>query len=637
MFHSRNLECKKPYGAIPAGETVFFSTFPKRERGIESITLWIAEDGQEPQAIPMQWHELIGARDQYCATFTPPHPGLYWYYFTIDLPTGPRYCARGYGGRSELIEALGDRYQLTVYDPQYTVPRWFGEGITYQIFPDRFCRDKLPSLPTGEGISPRVLHENWNDTPVYQPNAYGEIQNNDFFGGTIRGVITKLDYLESLNVRTIYFNPIFQSSSNHRYDTGDYKRVDPLLGCQADFEELCEQATQRGMRVILDGVFNHTGYDSRYFNGRGTYHTIGAYQSKESPYYRWYEFQEWNQKYGCWWGIYTLPQVNEMDESYLHYIIDNANSVIRYWLRLGASGWRLDVADELPDAFIQRLNRAVKQENPEAVIIGEVWEDASNKISYSQRRRYFQGHELDGVMNYPLRSAILAFLNGGTAEHFAETMECLRENYPKEVFYNGMNIISTHDTPRALTLLGIPESDFPSSKEARAAYILPEERLQSARNRLKLAAVLQFTMPGSPTIYYGDEAGVQGFEDPLNRRTYPWGAEDRDLLNFYRRLCHLRAESMALSRGELRFCTRGNAKGALLQFERLYEEARLVILVNRGHKNAHALIDAVYAVDMLTEKGFDSPGRLGMNITVPPETAYILRCFGSLELDKRKG
>lgn len=628
MYHSRNQLCKTPYGAVAAGQTIVFSAYPERERGTERILLWIGRDGEEPDAIPMRWHGLAGSRDRYSVNYTPETPGLYWYYFTLDTADGPRYVVRGYGGRCEIDDTLRDRYQLTVYDGSYKSPAWFGEGVTYNIFPDRFCRDRAPVQPEGEGVAERVLHQNWDDTPVYQPDSNGEILNNDFFGGTLRGILQKLDYLESLYVRTIYLNPIFQAYSNHRYDTGDYKRIDPLLGCEKDFRELCAQAAKRGMRIVLDGVFNHTGYDSRYFNARGRYQGEGAYQSQQSPYYDWYDFQQWPDKYSSWWGIYTLPQTNETNESYLSYIIDDADSVVRRWLRLGASGWRLDVADELPDSFIARLNAAARREKPDAVIIGEVWEDASNKIAYSERRRYFQGGELDSVMNYPLRDAILAYLGGGTAEHFAETMECIRENYPHDVFYSLMNIIGTHDTPRALTVLGITQEEWKLSREERAAFTLPPERIESARKRLKLAAVLQFTMPGSPTIYYGDEVGLQGFEDPFNRRTYPWEREDRDLLAFYRRLCMLRAESETLAKGELRFL---RSNGSLLRYERRTAHARLVIMVNRGHQEVKAHVDALYAVDMIDGfKEFTETDSRGLRVTVPPETALILRCGGTL-------
>jgi len=556
----------------------------------------------------------------------PPHPGLYWYYFTVDCPDGPRYISRGYGGRCEIIDSLGDKYQLTVYDPDYHPPAWFGKGITYNIFPDRFRRHQPPRQPEGEGIAPRELHERWEGVPVYLPNEQGEVLNNDFFGGTIKGVTQSLDYLESLHVSTIYFNPVFQAYSNHRYDTGDYKLIDPMLGTEEDFKELCLEAGRRNMRVVLDGVFNHTGSDSRYFNAAGRYNSLGAHQSRESPYINWFDFKHWPDDYGSWWGIRTLPQVNELEPSYLNYIVEDEDSVVKRWLRLGASGWRLDVADELPDEFIKRVNAAAKSEKPDAIIIGEVWEDASNKISYSERRRYFQGGELDSVMNYPLRNAILSFLNGGTAEHFAETMECIKENYPREVFYNLMNVIGTHDTQRALTMLGVSDEEHRLNREGKANYRLPPERLENAKNRLRLAAVIQFTMPGSPTIYYGDEVGMQGFEDPLNRGPFPWGSEDREILNFYRRLCAIRAESRSLTEGELRFL---KCEGALLQYERSTLESRIVILVNRGRQELSTRLDCDFAVNIIDGRELGQPGDGELFICVPSETAYIVRCFGS--------
>ena len=189
-------------------------------------------------------------------------------------------------------------FQLTVFDGSYKVADWFGKGITYNIFPDRFCRTQVP--PKEGYRAPRVVHENWNDIPVYLPNEKGEILNNDFFGGSIQGVISKLDYLESLHVQTIYFNPIFEAFSNHRYDTGNYKCIDPMMGTEEDFKTLCAEAKKRGMRVVLDGVFSHNGYDSLYFNARGHYDSVGAYQSQQSPYYSWYEFSHWPDQYGSW-------------------------------------------------------------------------------------------------------------------------------------------------------------------------------------------------------------------------------------------------------------------------------------------------------------------------------------------------
>lgn len=619
VYCSRLEACKSPYGAVPAGEQIKLCIYPRRGAGMLSGVLVLCADGQPEKTYPLVWNGYEGSRDCYCVTVTVEEPGLYWYYFQVKTAQRVHYICRGAGCKSDVLSELGERFQLTVFDGAYEVASWFGEGITYNIFPDRFRRTEVPAAQ--DYRSPRHVHTDWSETPVYLPDERGEIWNNDFFGGNLRGVIEKLDYLESLHVRTLYFNPMFEAFSNHRYDTGDYKTIDPMMGTQQDFEQLCAQAKKRGMRVILDGVFSHTGYDSKYFNARGRYDSVGAYQAKESPYYDWYDFSNWPNEYSAWWGIYTLPQVNEMNEKYLDYIIEGEDSVIRHWLRAGASGWRLDVADELPDAFIEKLSSAARETKADALIVGEVWEDASNKISYGERRKYFQGGELDSVMNYPLRDGIMAYLSGSAAEDFAEKMELLRENYPRAVFYNLMNIIGTHDTPRAITVLGADPSDWGASRDHRANTSLEGEALAQAKQLLQMAAVIQFTMPGSPTIYYGDEAGQQGYEDPFNRRTYPWGAEDQELLAFYRTLCGIRAQSTALCAGELHFL---EAQGGTLLYERSCADERILIAVNRGTQPVHyALQDTCTAVCLLTGEAFADEDTLVL--ALPAQSARIYR------------
>lgn len=624
LYQSRVEDYKTPYGAVSAGECVRISIFPRRSEAVTQAMFLLAADGEPPKAYPMRWDGLFGDRDRYTITFPAGDPALYWYSFTICSRRGLRFINCGSGGVGVESASEGTRFQLTVYDGTYQVASWFGKGITYNIFPDRFARAAVADI-AGRKRACRV-HENWDDIPEYRPDEHGEILNNDFFGGNLRGVIEKLDYLESLHVRTLYFNPMFEAFSNHRYDTADYKHIDPFLGCEADFRELCAQAKKRGMRVILDGVFSHTGYDSVYFNARGHYDSVGAHQSKDSPYYEWYDFSRWPDEYSSWWGIYTLPQVNEMNAKYLGYIIENTDSVIRHWLDAGASGWRLDVADELPDAFIERLSRAAREQKPDALIVGEVWEDASNKISYDVRRRYFQGGELDSVMNYPLRDGVLAFLAGSPAEQLAERMETLRENYPREVFYNLMNIIGTHDTPRVLTVLGVDDTVWRESRDWRAQFRLEGEALTLAKRRLRMAAVLQFTMPGSPTIYYGDEAGLQGFEDPFNRRTYPWGHEDTEILEFYRRLCTVRDVEQTLRTGELRFL---EAAGDLLIYVRETASDRLLIAVNRGDKPLSRDYECAAADDLLNGQRYEQPG--GVTLHFAPVSAGIYRMIDGRE------
>ncbi|MDR3207419.1 MAG: glycoside hydrolase family 13 protein, partial [Oscillospiraceae bacterium] len=500
LFNSRDAAYKTPFGAVTAGADVTLTIRAPRALAVSEAMLCVAfEFDRETLERPMRWLGLDGDHDRYAVTLpTGGRLGPVWYYFSLkrfDRPT--MYIGRDAhagNGACVLTAELPPTFLQVVYDGAYHVPDWYGRGVTYHIFPDRFHRLKTPD-PAGLA-GRRTVHKNWNDTPDYLPDENGEIHNRDFFGGSLAGVAAKLPYLQGLGVTTLYFSPIFEAASNHRYDTADYRAVDPMLGSEKDFTALCRKAEDLGIRVMLDGVFNHTGYDSRYFNGRGTYPEPGAHQSKDSPYYPWYEFQEWPFTYDSWWGIYTLPQVNEMCPDYTRFIFDGPDSVIRHWLRAGASGWRLDVADELPDEFIAGLRAAARAEKPDAVVIGEVWEDATTKVAYDRRRRYLLGHELDGVMNYPLRNALLGYLLGGDAVRFRDEMESLRENYPKPAFYSLMNIIGTHDTPRALTVLGAEGPEYQLPREGRAAFrMAPEQRARAAR-RLKLGALVQFAFPG---------------------------------------------------------------------------------------------------------------------------------------------
>ncbi len=623
IYYARDLACKTPYGAVSAGEEITFSLYPPRSAGTEELSLFIAQEDniKEQHRIRLKWCGLDGASDCYRCTYRPIQPGLYWYYFRMQNQEGTFYISRGFGGVDAIGLELADRFQITVYDGAYAAPDWFGKGITYNIFPDRFWRTQVPSA-TGYRAE-RVVHESWDEIPNFKPNAQGEILNNDFFGGNLKGIQEKLPRLAALSVRTMYLNPIFEAFSNHRYDTGDYKKIDPMLGTEEDFAALCDAAEHYGIRIVLDGVFNHTGFDSAYFNGYGHYETTGAFQSQASVYAGWYDFQEWPQKYSAWWGILTLPQVNERNTDYQQYIVQDTDSVVRHWLRKGAAGWRLDVADELPDDFIAALNQAARSEKADALVLGEVWEDASNKIAYEERRRYFQGGELDSVMNYPLRDAILQYLSEGHAEYFAEAMETLRENYPKDVFFNLMNIIGTHDTPRILSVLGSDDGVWKWDKAKRAEYTLQAQEYERGVKKLKIAATIQFTMPGSPCIYYGDEVGMQGYEDPLNRRTYPWGREDAAIFVFYQQLCAIRADSIALQEGELQFL---RAEADVLVFARKAMEECMVIAVNRGASAQSICLPFAAVYNVQSQELWTEADKDGIIIAVEGESAQILRC-----------
>ena len=547
----------------------------------------------------------------------PAEPDLVWYFLRFRFADGSTqdYGAEGFVPAGSAVPP----FQLTVYDAAAPTPDWFGRGVTYQIFPDRFCRLEPPE-PKGM-IGNRWVHENWNEPMAYQPED-GVITNRDFFGGSLKGILSRLDYLESLSVSTVYLNPIFEAASNHRYDTCDYCKIDPMLGTEQDFRLLCSEAAKRGIRVILDGVFNHTGNGSRYFNACGWYDSLGAAQSKDSPWYEWYDFTHWPDQYSSWWGIDTLPQVRESVPSYMDFIIQSADSVVRRWLRAGASGWRLDVADELPDTFIEALRNAAVEEKSDAIVIGEVWEDGSNKIAYGQRRRYLLGHETHGLMNYPFRVSAIAWLQGGDAAAFMETMETIREHYPPAAFYSSLNSLGTHDNPRILTLLGQSEDLSRHDRDWRAHYRLSHAERQRAVRRLKLASTLLYAFPGSPTVFYGDEAGLEGCEDPFNRGTFPWGHEDAVLLHHYRTLGRLRSTRLSLQKGAIEYL---RAEGGLLVFLRRWENEVTLAALNNGPA-AQALElpwSGAMAIDALSRQQFAVHDGV-LKITLPPEDGVLL-------------
>lgn len=612
IYHPRLAQYKQPFGAVPLAATVSFAVgLPAGAVGCTLSTRREFSGGTAEYAM------TAAAGGWRCTYTAPAEPELVWYSFRFRFADGSeaRYGADGFVQEGAPLAP----FQLTVYDGSAETPAWFGEGVTYQIFPDRFCRLEPPD-PAGM-IGRRWVHENWNELMAYEPED-GIITNRDFFGGSLRGILSRLDYLESLSVSTLYLNPIFEAASNHRYDTCDYKKIDPMLGTEQDFKLLCREAAKRGIRILLDGVFNHTGSASRYFNADGYYDTLGAAQSQDSPWYEWYDFSHWPDRYSSWWGVDTLPQVRESAPSYVNYIIEDPDSVVRRWLRAGASGWRLDVADELPDSFIAKLRAAAVEEKADAVVIGEVWEDGSNKIAYGERRKYLLGHETHGLMNYPFRVAAIAWLQGGDARDFMETMETIREHYPPAAFYSALNSLGTHDNPRILTLCGQSEDLSGKSREWRAHFRLSRAERQRGIRRLKLASTLLYAFPGSPTVYYGDEAGMEGCEDPFNRGTFPWDREDPLLLSHYRTLGRLRKERPSLRRGDLRYL---RAEGGLLMFTRQYGDETTLIALNNGPAavELHLPWERPMAEDALTRQKFAA--RSGaLHITLPAENGIVL-------------
>lgn len=573
-FNSRNQIHKSKFGALKEGEHIVFKVILPRSLNCSGVDLVIKSDKGENRYFPMNWLSMEGNDQEWWALgYTAENADIYFYHFEYNTPWGRTKILHNGSCLGSLSQGSNE-WQLTVYSKDFSTPDWLKGGVFYQIFPDRFnCSGKAKkNVP-----SDRVLRKDLDGEPEWRPTKEGKVLNNDYFCGDLKGIEEKLGYLSSLGVTCIYLNPIFESQSNHRYDTSDYSKIDSLLGNEKDFESLCKSAVKLGISIILDGVFSHTGDDSIYFNKYGRYDNLGAYQSKDSKYYDWYKFVNYPEQYHSWWGISILPEIKEESPSFIEFIAGE-NGIARKWLRKGARGWRLDVADELPDIFLDEFRKAVKAENSEALVLGEVWEDASNKFSYGERRRYFGGKQLDSVMNYPFAEAINSFIRSGKVEGFSDKILTILENYPKCCVDVLMNHIGTHDTMRAITCLAGESCEY-RDRQWQSEHFLSEMQYSLGVKLMKLASVIQFTLPGIPCVYYGDEAGMEGYKDPFNRKFYPWGKENEELINHYKALGKMRKSCDCLKDGE--YHTVSEMLGCLA-FVRKNNKDEIMVIVNRN-------------------------------------------------------
>lgn len=553
MHDSQSIVYRRPFGAVEEGQKVKLSIDIEKEI-VVAIEL-LQFDGTKVN-MGMEKEYLNSGNYRYSIEIdTEDALGVLGYYFILI----DGYDRVYYGNNDEHLGGIGQiytynpvPYQITIYKKS-NLPDWYKEGIIYQIFVDRFCNGN----DDGSINNPKknsFIYGRWDDTPVYIKDYQGRTIRWDFYGGNIRGIIKKLDYIKSLGVNIINLSPIFKSSSCHKYDAGDYDIIDEMFGTEEDFKELCEKAKSKDIKIILDGVFSYTSSDSRYFNKAGNYDEIGAYQSPNSKYHNWYKFNRYPYGYECWWGIEGRPNINVMHNSYIDFLVNRDDSIIKKWIDLGASGWRLNVTDELPDEFIEIIRDRLDTLDKETVLIGDVWDDASNKISYSKKRRYLYGKEIQSVTNYPLRESLINFTRGYIkSDKLKKKVMSLYENYPREVFLGNINLIGTSDTERILTVL------------------------DGNMRCLKIIVALQFTIPGVPLIYYGDETGVTGGKDPDNRKSYPWENEDVDLIGFYKRIAHIRNGQDALKKGDFNIF---DTEEDIFAFERVYENERIVVVVN---------------------------------------------------------
>ena len=574
--------------AFPSDKDVVFTVKTPRKLGAAAVVLRVNKDGESYRDVPLEYAEMKEGWDIYSVRFSPREwgleggTGLFFYEFLFLRGWDTLFTDTLNNVDFELVSGSSGKFRMLIYDKDFKTPDWFYGKVMYHVFVDRFCR--------GEGYTEdrddAVMNDDWDGGIPQFPIKRGDrYSNNVFFGGNLWGVAEKLDYLQRLGVGVIYLSPIFKAYSNHKYDTGNYLEIDKMFGGEEAFDNLIAKAKERGIRVILDGVFNHTGDDSLYFDKYGKYGGTGAYSNPDSPYINWYEFSTYPEGYKSWWGIDILPKLNQRNETCRDFFVGDAG-VIRRYIDRGIGGWRLDVADELPNEFLDMLRASAKDADPDSVIIGEVWENAADKISYSKRRRYFGGRQLDSVMNYPVKSAVVEYMRHGDAAILADTLKEIYSMYPDCVCHSLMNVLGTHDTERILTVLGVvldPTLDGDLAENAELAVRkMSKTQRRAAKDLLKMAAVIQFTVFGVPSIYYGDEIGLEGYHDPFCRMPYPWGREDKELLRFYRKLGKIRASHNVFKNGEFAV---ERVDGGFIAYSRTCEDEKIVIAINRSDRD----------------------------------------------------
>ena len=612
-----------PFGAVPAGTEVTLR-IRAAAGDVEEATIRVWDALAESQVlVPMAVvaRDATGGEhgyDYWEATLpTTNVPSLLYYRFIVRDGATTRYLeddALLDGGSGEARDESADRsWQLVTYDPAFETPDWAAGAIAYQIFPDRFANgdpsnDPSPDASAGAEGADRyrygdvygnpILPRDWEtDLPEGFCRAYtapaepcdAEPLGRDFYGGDLAGIREHLPELDELGVTLLYLNPIFAAPSNHRYDTSDYSVVDPDLGTEEDLAVLIADAEALGMRVVLDGVFNHTSSDSPFFDRAQRFEEVGACESAASPTATWFIFAPGppakcydGTTYTDWFGFDTLAVLAENPDTFDYFL--GTDSIATRWIEAGIGGWRLDVMNEISHDYLRGLRRSIKAADPEALILGEEWGDAS---------AWLLGTEADSVMNYRFRRAVIGLINGETADAdgqiealtpsgFAATMEGLREDYPPAAWNVLHNVVDSHDTTRVLWTL-TPGADNREEKESPAA-------LEAGKAKLRALAALQLTWPGMAGIYYGTEVGLTGHDDPDDRRPYPWGDEDVELRAWYARLGQLRAEHEALRTGELAFLHADDGAGTLAFGRRTDEEATITVL-NLSDELRHVEID----------------------------------------------
>lgn len=584
-------KCKTPTGAATVDEPITLTLKFTRPQNPSDVYLVLTKDGEDPVRYAMNLVKDEDNEYTYTITVKVTTAGLYFYHF--DITNEEQVYRVGSDVDLNALLGKGGDWQLTVTSDDAQKPTALDGGVMYEIMPDRFFigGERLKTKTYG------VYREDWGGIPEFRADADGKVRNEDFFGGNIKGIIKKLTYLKNLGVTCICLTPIFEAHSNHKYDPGNYMRVDSDFGTADDLKDLIKKAAKRGISVIVDGVFSHTGDDSIYFNKYGNYDGAGAYRSVKSPYYSWYKFKNYPDEYECRYNIDIMPDT-DCDNAMFGEFVAGAEGVIRTWTRMGLGGWRLDVCEQLSDEFIARCVAAAKKENPDAVVYGEVFMDASNMIVDGNRRCFVSGGKLDSVTNYPFKEDILNFVRCGDSNRLNNTVGFVVNNYPAHAVNSLMNILGNHDTARLMTVLG--DNGAIGCREDKAYAEVKNK--EQATELVKLASALQYTLPGVPCVYYGDEVGMEGFEDPFNRKCYPWGGGDKQLLRWYKKLGGIRkAERDVFARGRYKAV---DTESGVMYFARKTEKETIYIVVNNSGSDYTPATDGKDYTDLFTYKPF---------------------------------
>jgi glycosidase len=700
---SRDPLYRSPGGAVPAGASVKVR-FRTLHNDVSSVTLRVYDVNTAAErllamtlvASDVSCYQALGGQtcDFWEESLTSPVPDNLWYRFIVTDGSQSVYYADntgaldgGLGAPSESV--VDNSYALMFYDPAFTTPEWTRSAIIYQVFPDRFRNGRANNDPrTGDSrYDDPVLSLPWGTLPEGYCRNYADGSTNcpwrfdttpppwspsreaprgrDYFAGDLKGLDQQIGYLQSLGVTAVYLNPVFDAASNHGYDTQDYLRIDPYFGTATDWANLVKHGGQSGMRFVLDGVFNHVSSDSRFFDRYHHFPDAGACESATATYRPWFFFRPpaggdpapcvpsvpggADTYYDGWFGFDSIPVLNKTAPGVVQSFLTAPTSVARYWLQQGASGWRLDVMGDpsFPAGYWETFRGVVKQTKPDALVIGELWQKDTTLL------RFLRGDRADSTMNYRLRDAVVGFLAPGpfdakgfadsgrqlSASEFTARLASIREDYPDAAYYSLMNLLDSHDTERLLWTL-TPGSETLLDKEVDPAHVAEGKR------RLQLASMVQFFVPGAPTIYYGDEVGMTGDDDPDNRRTYPWsdrgGTPDTDLFAHYQALTSLRKQNVALVDGDFRALLADDANDVAALGRKTSSQAA-VLVINRsqapqavvvpvsGYLPNGTQLSAIYGVD--NPSGGTAVVTAGaLTLALSPQSGLLLVTSGTIDL-----